>query len=448
MKILQLCKKFPYPLKDGESVAVTYLSKALHELGCELDLLAMNTTKHYINPDDIPTNYDHYDEIILSDLDNRIKAKDALLNLFTKDSYHVVRYISKDYTDKLMKLLTQKKYDIVQLETLYLAPYVPVIRTHSQARIAMRSHNVESEIWQRIAQNTSFGLKKWYVNLLANRLQKFELDHLNAYDMMVAITNRDLQQFRKMGCTIAGHATPIGLDMSKYNAVLPPPPSKRGDVNVKLSQKGNVDEDSFSQSEKSPPPEGAGGRNTQTTNQKSKIKNHQSLSFIGSLDWMPNLEGLTWFLENVWQKIIEKHPAITLHIAGRNTPDEWLKKEIPNVIIHGEVEDAREFITAHPIMIVPLLSGSGMRVKILESMALSRVTITTTLGLEGIDAEPDTEVLIADTAEDFVRQISFCMENADALPQIGARARAFIEAHFDNKKIAARLLEFYRKNNI
>ncbi len=416
MKILQLCKKFPYPLKDGESIAVAYLSKALHDLGCELDLLAMNTSKHYINPDDIPADYNHYDEIVLSDLDNRIKVKDALLNLFTKDSYHVVRYISEDYTEKLIKLLTQKKYDIVQLETLYLAPYVPVIRAHSQARIAMRSHNVESEIWQRIAQNTPFGLKKCYVNLLANRLQKFELDHLNAYDMMAAITNRDLQQFRKMGCTIAGHTTPIGLDMSEYGS---------GEWRVASSESNTVH-----------PPA--------PSNQKSKIKNQKSLSFIGSLDWMPNLEGLTWFLENVWQKVIQKHPNITLHIAGRNTPDEWLKKEISNVIIHGEVEDAREFITAHPIMIVPLLSGSGMRVKILESMALSRVTITTTLGLEGIDAAADTEILIADTAEDFVQQISFCMDNADALPQIGARARAFIEEHFDNKKIAARLLEFYK----
>jgi len=434
MKILQLCKKFPYPLKDGESVAVTYLSKALHDLGCQLDLLAMNTTKHYIRPEDIPADYDHYDEIVLSDLDNRIKAKDALFNLFTKDSYHVVRYISDNYTKKLIQLLSKKKYDIIQLETLYLAPYVPVIRAHSDARIAMRSHNVESEIWQRIAQNTPHGLKKWYVNLLANRLQKFELDHLNAYDMMVAITDRDLQQFRKMGCTIAGHTTPIGLDMREYvgdesNAVHPPAPSKGGDFSLREKLSTSV----------SPPLEGVGGWTTQSTNQKSL-----SLSFIGSLDWMPNLEGLTWFLENVWEKVIEKYPNITLHIAGRNTPDWLQKKAIKGVIIHGEVEDAREFITAHPIMIVPLLSGSGMRVKILESMALSRVTITTTLGLEGIDAEAGTEVLIADTADDFVQQIGFCMENENAIAQLGVRARTFIETHFDNKRIAARLLEFYR----
>jgi len=434
MQILQLCKKFPYPLKDGESVAVTYLSKALHDLGCQLDLLAMNTTKHYTRPEDIPADYDHYNEIVLSDLDNRIKAKDALFNLFTKESYHVVRYISGNYTEKLIQLLSKKKYDIIQLETLYLAPYVPVIRAHSDARIAMRSHNVESEIWQRIAQNTPRGLKKWYVNLLANRLQKFELDHLNDYDMMVAITERDLQQFRKMGCTIAGHTTPIGLDMREYvgdesNAVYPPAPSEGGDFSLREKLSTSV----------SPPLEGVGGWTTQSTNQKSL-----SLSFIGSLDWMPNLEGLTWFLENVWEKVIEKYPNITLHIAGRNTPHWLQKKAIKGVIIHGEVEDAREFITAHPIMIVPLLSGSGMRVKILESMALSRVTIATTLGLEGIDAEAGKEVLIADIADDFVQQIGFCMENENALAQLGARARTFIEEHFDNKKIAARLLEFYR----
>ncbi len=405
MKILQLCKKVPYPLKDGESVAVTYLSKALHQLGCQLDLLAMNTVKHYINPDDIPEDFNHYRKVAFSKLDNRIKAKDALLNLFTKDSYHVVRYISDDYTQKLIQLLQTESYDIVQLETLYLAPYIPIIRQHSQAKIVMRSHNVESEIWERIARNTSFGLKKWYVNLLAKRLKNFELDHLNKYDVMVAITERDWAQFRQMGCNIAGHAAPIGLEMADY-------------------PKHPLDADIFSTKGESMPP---------------------SLCFIGSLDWMPNTEGLTWFLDNIWLDIYHQYPDITLHIAGRNTPD-WLhQKKIPNIVIHGEIEDALAFITDHPIMIVPLFSGSGMRVKILESMALSRVTITTTIGLEGIHAQAGQEVLIADNKDDFIRQIQFCIDNSEQLPIIGNKARTFIEQHFDNISIAKRLLDFYHE---
>ena len=73
MKILQLCKKFPYPLKDGESIAVTYLSKALKELGSEITLLTMNTKKHYFNISELPKDYDHYQAIHFTDVDNELK---------------------------------------------------------------------------------------------------------------------------------------------------------------------------------------------------------------------------------------------------------------------------------------------------------------------------------------------------------------------------------------
>ena len=88
MKILQLCKKFPFPLKDGESIAVTYLSKALHDLGCDITLLCMNTTKHYTEVDELPENFNHYSSIHVTEIDNSIKPFHAFLNLFTKDSYH------------------------------------------------------------------------------------------------------------------------------------------------------------------------------------------------------------------------------------------------------------------------------------------------------------------------------------------------------------------------
>ena len=82
MNILQLCKKFPYPLKDGESIAVTYLSNALHNLGCEISLLSMNTSKHYVDIAQLPSDFNHYKEIHVTPLDNSIKAFDAFKNLF------------------------------------------------------------------------------------------------------------------------------------------------------------------------------------------------------------------------------------------------------------------------------------------------------------------------------------------------------------------------------
>ena len=82
MKILQLCKKFPYPLKDGESIAVTYLSQALHELGCEMTLLCMNTSKHYTDISQLPEHFNHYKEIHVTEIDNSIKPIEAFKNLF------------------------------------------------------------------------------------------------------------------------------------------------------------------------------------------------------------------------------------------------------------------------------------------------------------------------------------------------------------------------------
>ena len=84
MKVLQLCKKFPYPLKDGESIAVTYLSKAMSQLGCDISLLAMNTTKHYTDISSLPSDFDHYSKIYTSRLNNNINALDAFKNLFSK----------------------------------------------------------------------------------------------------------------------------------------------------------------------------------------------------------------------------------------------------------------------------------------------------------------------------------------------------------------------------
>ncbi|MFK7799786.1 MAG: glycosyltransferase family 4 protein [Aureispira sp.] len=397
MKILQLCKKFPYPLKDGEAIAITYLARALHTLGAELTLLSMNTSKHYFDNSTLPEDVHHYKSIHLIDIDNRVNAKDAFWNLFTSQSYHIARFVSKAFEAKLIELLSKESYDIVQLETLYLAPYVETIRKYSKAKIVMRSHNVEHEIWQRVTSNTAWGLKKIYLHLLTSRLKNFELERLNKYDLLVAITARDLDFFSRLGSRVPSHVTPIGLDLQDYTYQVKPP------------------------------------------------QKHPSFCFIGSLDWMPNTEGVEWILEKVWPRVLEQQPQAHFHIAGRNTPQAWLEKTWPNVTIHGEVHSATEFIQAHDVMLVPLFSGSGMRVKILEGMALGKVVVSTSLGLEGIAAGHNKEVFIADTVEAFVQVLVQCQQMPQALPQIGAAAVDFLHEHYDNVRVAEKLLLRYQQ---
>ena len=399
MRILQLCKKFPYPLKDGEAIAVTYLSRALVDLGCEITLLSMNTTKHFSDLSKLPSAYNHYKDIHDIDLDNSIKVVDAFKNLFSKESYHVSRYVDKAFEQKLIELLNEEEYDIIQLETLYLAPYVPIIKKHSKGLITMRAHNVEFEIWERITKNTEFLPKKLYLNYLTNKLKNFELEHLNSYDYLIPVTERDLKTFKKLGYKNGALASPIGLDTTNY--------IKQG---VSVAKKEGL-----------------------------------NICFIGALDWMPNYEGFEWFLKNVWSQLMEDHDEIYFSVAGRNTPDSVMSVKEKNVGVYGEVADAVSFISNSDIMVVPLFSGSGMRVKILEGMALGKTVITTSLGLEGISAQHKEEILIADTPEEFIEMINYCNDDKSVLERIGKNAREFVIKYYDNKKNAEQLLDLYKK---
>lgn len=395
MKILQLCKKFPYPLKDGESIAVTGLSKALHEEGCDLTLLTMNTAKHYFNGKDIPDALRHYRAIYAVDVDNRIKIKDAFFNLFSKESYHISRFVSQAFATRLAEHLRKEEFEIIQLETPYLAPYIPLIRRYSDAPIAMRAHNIEHEIWERITENHRSFFRRKYLQHLTRKLKRFEVQQLQNYDLMIPISRRDQEAFRRLGFTGASVVAPIGLDLPEYHP------------------------------------------------DYSSFQRELSLSFIGSLDWMPNQEGLRWFLNKVWLKMQSQFPQLKLHVAGRNSPDWLLRTKMPNLIVHGEVDDAKKFISEHSIMVVPLLSGSGMRAKILEAMALGKVVLTTSIGLEGIEAQPGKQVLVADHKKDFIAKVSHCYQLGYQLEAIGRNGREFVEKQYDARNVARQLLKIY-----
>lgn len=397
LSILQICKKYPHPLKDGESIAIHNLSRSLVTAGARVSMLAMNTARHPYTGTDTPQAFNHYDRVEKVPVDNRIKPWAAFRNLFSADSYHISRFVSEAFAKKLTELLQRQSFDIIQLETIYLAPYIPIIRKYSNALICLRAHNLEHEIWKRIVRNTPAGPKRWYLQHLTAKLYRYEVNALQQVDLLAAITQRDLEAFQKLGFSGESVVCPIGLDLADY---------QRPDT---------------------------------------QVNGHLSMGFIGSLDWMPNIEGLQWFLQNIWPEAYQQWPAVRLHIAGRNTPDWLTSRPDLGITVHGEVPDAADFINQHPIMVVPLLSGSGMRAKILEGMALGKVVITTKLGLEGIDAEPGQDVLVADNLGEFRQALGMVVQAPQQLTRIGERARALVATRYDSTRIGEQLLATYQQ---
>lgn len=397
MRILQLCNKVPFPPKDGGSIATYCLSKGFGEQKHYVTILAMNTTKHRVDISAISEKLQENVELIGININTDITPAKAAQNLFfSRLPYNAIRFISEDYAVKLKEVLQNQTFDIIQLEGLYLCPYITEIRKLSKAKIVLRTHNIEHEIWQRTTALEKNLLKKKYLSILTKRLKRFETGFINQYDLLVPITQRDGLLFDKLGNTKPVCIIPTGIETNLYS----------------IETEESVE--------------------------------FPSLFFIGALDWSPNQEGLLWFLNYVWPKIMKSYPAVKLHIAGRNAPGWFIEKlRCPNTLFHGELDDAAEIFRSKAIMIVPLLTGSGMRIKIIEGMAAKKAIVTTSKGTEGIPATNGKNLIIADNPDQFATEIKTLVENREICDEIGKNAFTFVAENFDNRKLSKKLLNFF-----
>lgn len=403
MKILLLCNKSPWPAIEGGPIAMNMIIEGLIHAGHTVKVLAVNSNKYQVDFSSIPLDYREKTNIELVYINLSIRPFFAFLNLFSSRSYHVERFISRDLENALMRILKAEKFDIVQFEMLYMSPYVRIVRKYSDARIVLRTHNIEHLIWQRVAASTKNLFKKYYLQHLVRKLKKYECSVVRQFDGIAAITEQDAVFFRSEQCLrpengkqIPVIAIPFGIDPGQF------PETK--------------EEPEF-----------------------------PSLFSIGAMDWIPNLEGICWFLEKVWPDIHQRFPDLHYYLAGRHMPGWLMKKRIPNVEVVGEVENAQAFMCSKAILIVPLFSGSGIRIKIIEGMANGKPIISTTLGAEGIRYSREKNIFIADNPEEFIRCISTCVEDKVLSITVGRNARNLILTEYNRDLIISKLIGFYEK---
>ena len=392
MKVLQLCNKPPYPPVDGGTLAMDSITQGLLAADCEVRVLSVCSDKHPVRKDKMTEEYLQATRFEAVYVDLGIHVLDAAVAMLCGESYHVKRFISKDFAAKLASVLQEEEYDVVHIESVFLTPYVPIVRKYSKAKVVLRAHNVEHLIWKRVAQSEKNPLKRWYLKHLSLTLGAYEREHINDYDSVVCITDTDAEFFRKNGCRKPISAIPFSVNPEPLEHVQEEP---------------------------------------------------CSLFHLGSMDWMPNLEGVKWFLDAVWPLVHKELPQVHLYLAGRRMPEELMHLQMEGVSVVGEVPDAMYFIGSKQINIVPLLSGSGIRVKIIEAMSASKAVISTTIGAEGISYTDGKDLLIADTPEQFVEQIRRCVENPDFCTEVGRNAYNLIVEEYGTKQLTQKLIKSY-----
>lgn len=396
MNVLLLCNKSPWPPKEGGPIAMYAMIKGMLMAGISVKVLALNTNKYSVDLNDIPEEFKQQTQISFVSIDLSIRPIDAFINLFTHQSYHVKRFISSDITVALTEILKTETFDIIQFESLFLTPYISLIKRFSTARLVLRAHNVEHLIWFRLAEETTLPLNRWYLNHLAKTLLSYELSVMNTLDGIAAITNDDAERFKGLGCTKLIGTIPFGISCPE---VIPP----------------------------------------------KYAFQPKTIFHIGSMNWLPNQEGIRWFLKECWPLVHQKFPEVRLVLAGREMPNWMLRTDMSGVVIRGEVPDAAQFMCENGIMIVPLFSGSGVRVKIIEAMALGKTVITTSIGAEGIMCQHQKNILLADTPTDFVNAIISCYAEPAMAEQIGVNAREYIREYHLLEKVSSITKNFYRQ---
>lgn len=379
LNILQICKKSPTPQKDGESIAIHQMTTIFQSFASHLECLAMLTPKHPKKEESQELKDVYY---TYHSIDTTFSQLDLVLSLFNKKTPLIVkRFAQKSFENVLILKLKERNWDIICLEGVFLGVYLDVIRRYSSAKLILRAHNVESAIWQRQAKQSKNFFKRFYLKTIMNpAFVRFEQQISRKVDGIIPISPID-SHFFEVNSDKSRFIIPV---LAKEVAFQPFP---------------------------------------------SQFK----IGFLGGMDWIPNRDGIEWFLKEIWKPLVALDQDIHFYLAGRNFPDEIWNWKYENFHPLGEIDDAQQFIQDNVLMIAPILSGSGMRVKIIEALQFGRPVLSTKVGAEGILNSSENGLYILDEKEQWIDQILVLKKDVESWSRIGQNAKAFVDENYNPK---------------
>ncbi|MGK2855787.1 MAG: glycosyltransferase [Thermoanaerobaculia bacterium] len=393
MKVLVVAPRVPWPPLDGGRVAVGAIALGLRDAGAEVELIALDPLKHRSDARTIP---DRRGDLQLTSVphDTTLSSVRVAAGLAGRRSVVASRFRSGALETLVRERVARGDIDVVQIEGPMLSGCIAAARAGDpRALVAMRSQNVEHAIWERLARGARWPWTRLAMRRVAAQLRAHELEANEASDALVAISRPDLDEFRRLGCGKAGIVIPIGIDTEGCSFA---PREARG------------------------------------------------VFLLGSLDYRPNREALLWFSSDVMPRLRSLAPSLVVVAAGSNAPEGLAAQvEAAGIRFLGQVPDAREFMTRNGVMAVPLLSGSGVRVKIAEAMALGVPVVSTSCGADGLGVMDDRELAIADGADDVAAALVRVDGDAATRARLTAAARALVERELDREKLGGVLLDFY-----
>ncbi len=314
---------------------------------------------------------------------------DAASYLVDPVPYACAKYRSDAYSGRLRDLLATERYDAVVCDFL-----MPVVNLPPQLPCPsiFFTHNVEAEIWRRHTENARNPASRVLLKQQWDRTRRFEGNALGRFDLVLAVSEADATAFGRLypgRLRTPAHVVQTGVDTAFF-APLPSVQERRA-----------------------------------------------HLVFTGSMDWLPNEDGMQYFVRDILPRIRETEPDTTLSIIGRApTPAVRRLGEQAGIEVTGRVDDVRPHIAAGAVYIVPLRIGGGTRLKIFEAMAMAKAVVSTTIGAEGLPVTHGQNVLIADEPSRFAQSVVHMIRDVKARQRIETEARRVVVERYDWSTVA------------
>jgi polysaccharide biosynthesis protein PslH len=383
MRILFVTETVPYPLDSGGRIKTFYTLQALssaHEVHCHAFIREPRQAEAAEPLRQVAAS-------VALHLTPRSVAREALFaaqSLTGSVPYTVVRHFRREVARVLERACADHRFDAVYCDHLSMIEYgrrLPLPIIHD-------AHNVEFEIVRRYAGNAGRGLRRIAAEIEWRRVRRYEAAAYRHCSLIYAVSDVDARQIRAIaGSTPRIEVVPIAVDATARTAATP-------------------------------------------------WMNGPEVLFVGALDWPPNRDAVHYLLEAIWPLVREQLPEARLTVVGRGTAG----VVAPNVTFTGWVDDVTPYFTAARVLAVPIRSGSGLRVKILESLARGVPVVATSVGMEGIAAQSDRHLIAADSPASFAAALVQVLTDDDLARRLSKQGRCLAVERYDRSVVARQLL--------
>ena len=318
----------------------------------------------------------------------------AAANLFSELPLAVSRYQSAPMRNRIMDLVERGGFDRLVCDFIFSAPNIP----HLEHSILFQ-HNVESTIWQRHSQNAANRAAKTFFSMQAKRMVAYEGQVCRKSGHIIAVSTTDADRMRKMFGVSRVSDVPTGVDLDYFAPV------------------------------------------------ETGASQISDLVFVGSMDWLPNIDAVQYFVADILPLIRKKRPHCTVAIVGRKPRGNILDlaKHDPGIIVTGTVPDVRPYFWGSSISIVPLRIGGGTRLKIYEAMAARSPVVSTTVGAEGLPVSSGETCSLADDPQDFADRCLELLEDENRRKCMAKAAWELVSSRFSWEHAARRFEQILEK---